>query len=211
MGNIKDWTLFEDQNILLLNKPIGVAVQSASTSQISIENLLIESLGEYHIITRIDQVVSGIVIVAKNKDSASLLTKKLKRDQIIKQYVALVEGHPVSASKSLQNNLVKQGNKAYVKSPGKKAILIYKTKKQLDRYTFLNIQLKTGRFHQIRCQLGHMGHPIKGDVKYGARRSNKEKGIYLHCESITITNYPDEGNHLSIKAPFPSMKLWDLQ
>lgn len=211
MIDLKTLIAHEDDHLLVLNKPNGIPVQTAALDITSIESLLIDYLGDYHIISRIDQVVSGLLLIAKDKPTASSFSKRLKKQQVDKTYIAIVEGHPSKASATLTNRLVKKGSKAFVnKSEGKNAILHYNTIKKLDNYTILSIRIETGRFHQIRCQLAHMGHPIKGDLKYGSRRSNKEGGIYLHCKSVNILEYPLEDNKLSIDIDYPSMKLWDL-
>jgi 23S rRNA pseudouridine1911/1915/1917 synthase len=212
MSEEKNKIVYEDDDILIINKDLGFAVQSADKEAATIETYLKEHYEEYFIITRIDQVVSGLVLIAKNKPMANRLTRKLKANKIKKSYVVLVEGHPEPEQQIINKSLIKKGSKAYVSKQGKKAMLMYETIKRLDRYTFLNIGIEHGRFHQIRCLLGHIGYPIKGDVKYGARRSNREgKGIYLHCDRMEIPDYSDNFGDLTIEAGFPSMKLWELK
>ncbi len=211
MNNLKELIVFEDEDLVVFNKPIGIPVQTADKTITSIESLLSSYLAEYYIINRIDQVVSGLVLVAKNRPMASKFTRKLKKQHVNKTYFVIVEGHPTNQTATLENKVYKKGLKSFVnKSEGKRSILHYSTTKVLDNYTILTVQTETGRFHQIRCQLAHIGHPIKGDVKYGSRRSNKEGGIYLHCRSVKIINYPSEGKYLLLNAEYPALKLWKL-
>ena len=211
MQEFKETILFEDDHILVLNKPLGVAVQTANEEEDSVESWLKKEYKTYHIITRLDQVASGIVLIAKDKPTSNWLGRRLTKPDLDKTYITLVEGHPAETRLTINKKLIKKGSKAFVNKNGKKAILHYSVINKLDRFTFLKIKIEFGRFHQIRCLLGHIGHSIKGDVKYGSRRNNKgEKGIYLHCSELNITGYGENKELLTIKAPPPSMKLWEL-
>jgi 23S rRNA pseudouridine1911/1915/1917 synthase len=176
--------IFEDDDLIVINKSCGVAVQSKEDDIVkyfSNEKKLI-----IHPLTRLDQSVSGLALFAKNAKSAASFTILLNNGKISKQYIAIVEGHVVENEGRLEHKLLKIGQKAVVSDKGKNCVLIFKKTASLDRYTKLNIELETGRFHQIRAQLSAAGYPIKGDVKYNSRRSNKEGGIYLHCQMLAI-------------------------
>ncbi len=207
---IKDHTVFEDQNLIIINKPIGIPVQTSDKNQLSLESLFQAEYDYFHFINRIDQAISGLVMVSKSPEATKHIWQLMKDEPIEKYYMALVEGHPISTADTLTHFISKKGNRAIHNIKGKKSILSYETHQKLDRYTFLKIKLETGRFHQIRFQLAQIGHPVKGDVKYGARRANKERGIYLHSHSIIIRNYYGPSRNLSINASFPSMNLWNL-
>jgi 23S rRNA pseudouridine1911/1915/1917 synthase len=176
--------IFEDANIIVINKPCGMAVQSKEEDIIkyysSVKNI------ELHPITRIDQSVSGLSLFSKNAKSAALMTRMLKEGKISKSYTAVVEGIVQNPEGILEHKILKVGQKSIVSEQGKDCSLHYKVVHKLDRYTRLEVTSYTGRFHQIRAQLSAIGHPIKGDLKYHSRRSNKEGGIYLHCQLITL-------------------------
>jgi 23S rRNA pseudouridine1911/1915/1917 synthase len=211
MLDFNDMIVYEDDHIIVLNKPLGLAVQTADENTPSIENWLASNYENYYLITRLDQVVSGLVLIAKDKPTSNWLGRRINKPDLDKTYLALVEGHPKEKRLTVSKRLIKKGSKAYVNKNGKKAVLHYEVLNQLDNYTFLKVKIEFGRFHQIRCLLGHIGYPIKGDVKYGSRRNNKgEKGIYLHCNELKIEGYGDKKQPLTINAPHPSMKLWEL-
>lgn len=202
--------LYEDAYTLVINKGIGMPVQTLSPSDLSIENLLKDKGLEYHIITRLDQPVSGLCLIAKTKKAAAFYSSRLRSNEIKKEYHVIVEGHLPKDEDTLIHHLIKKGSKSFVDALGKASELSYKTIQKLDRYTIISALLQTGRFHQIRAQLSHIGHPIKGDLKYGARRSNKEGGLYLHSATMELELYKSDHGSLSINAPYPSMPLWQL-
>ena len=134
-------------------------------------------------------------------------------EHIQKTYWAIVQNAPKQPQAKLENWLVRneKQNKSYVAKPGTKdaklAILTYATIATSDNYTLLEIQLQTGRHHQIRCQLAAIGCPIKGDLKYGAKRSNPDGGISLHARQIAFI-HPVSKQEICITAPVPNDKLW---
>lgn len=193
--------IFEDKDIIIFNKPCGIAVQST-------EDDIIKSHAQtfgimLHAITRLDQAVSGLTLFAKHSKAAAHYTTMLSDLKINKWYTAIVEGKIEAMEGQLTHKLMKKGQKAVVSRDGKLASLTYKKIATLDRYTKLEVALMTGRFHQIRAQLSAAGHPIKGDLKYGSRRSNKEGGIYLHCHKMQM---PHNGKVLQVEAEPPKDK-----
>ncbi len=180
------------------------------------------------VVHRIDRPVGGVVLFAKTSKALTRLNDMLRQGEIHKTYWALVEGHPEKEEDTLTDYLVSDGriNKTFVSTPGKpeakksgqgkpeakklgqgkpeakKATLHYRTIARGDRYTLLEVNLLTGRKHQIRCQLANIGHPIKGDLKYGARRSNPDGSISLLARRIEFT-HPVSKEPISVEAPLP--------
>jgi 23S rRNA pseudouridine1911/1915/1917 synthase len=201
--------LFDDPNVLIVNKDKGVAVQSKNKEE-ALENILSAELNiDLHTITRIDQPVSGIVIFAKTKEAAADLSGQLIRNRMQKTYYAIVEGL-IEHDGFLEHKLSKGKNKKAIEDDsGQNARLTYRVVKKLDKYTIISIRISTGRFHQIRAQLAINGNAVKGDLKYGAKRSNEGGGIYLHCKQLNCF-HPISGKKISVEASFPAMKLWQF-
>ncbi len=182
----------------------------------NLKNLL-ESYAKHdlHIINRIDRPVSGLALFAKNVTAAHIFTEQIKEKKIRKTYLAIVEGKPKKAEGELTDYLLKsKANKSIVVQEGdkdaKKAILKYETVLELDNYTILKVELITGRFHQIRSQLANYGCPIKGDVKYGARRKNKDRSIYLHAYQLSFRHPVTSDYKRYVVPPNPNDSLWKL-
>jgi 23S rRNA pseudouridine1911/1915/1917 synthase len=177
--------IFEDDFLIVINKPAGVPVQNDKTGDPSIQLQLEQKLGQsLFILNRVDRPVSGLTLFAKNKDIASSLSILTQEKKIKKSYLAAVENEPVPNQGRLTHILEKKKNKAYVtrsSKGGKTAELDYRLIGKSNRYYFIEIDLITGRFHQIRAQLASINCPVKGDVKYGARRSNPDRSIHLHA------------------------------
>ncbi len=176
--------IYDDKDMLIINKACGIAVQSKEED--IVKTFCLANNIALHPITRLDQAVSGLTLFAKNPTSAALLTEMLDNKKINKYYTAVVEGQIAENEGRLKHQLLKTGQKTVVSDKGKLCVLTYRKIANLDRYTKLEIQTETGRFHQIRAQMSAIGHPIKGDLKYNSKRSNKEGGIYLHCHKISI-------------------------
>jgi len=216
--------LFEDNHLLVINKRIGDIVQGDKTGDKPLSEVAKEYLAEKYnkpgkvflgVVHRLDRPTSGIVIFAKTSKSLERLNKMLRDKTIEKTYWALVEGHRENNKETLIHYLKKnpKNNKSSAfskESPDtKKAILHTEELLRLDRYTLLEINLETGRHHQIRCQLSVTGNPIKGDLKYGSKRSNKNGGIHLHAAKIKFI-HPVKKEELTLHAPLPEDELWQL-
>ncbi len=213
--------VYEDNHIIIVNKSSGEIVQGDKTGDTPLSEHVKNYLKEKYnkpgnvfcgVVHRIDRPVSGLVIFAKTSKALERLNKMLRDGNIHKTYWALVEGVPGCQEKTLENFLVSDGriNKTFVsdcRNPeAKKSILRYKTVARGDRYTLLEVNLLTGRKHQIRAQLSANGNPIKGDLKYGARRSNRDGSISLQAHRIEFI-HPVSGQRISLEIPpLPDMQ-----
>lgn len=210
--------IYEDNHIIIVNKRVGEIVQGDKTGDEPLSETLKIWLKEKYakpgnvfcgVVHRIDRPVSGVVVFAKTSKALSRLNSMIRNGEIKKTYYALVEGFPKHPEATLENMLISDGhlNKTFIARPGqtgaKKAVLKYHTLTKGDRYSLLEIRLLTGRKHQIRCQLAAMGHPIKGDLKYGSRRSNPDGGISLHARKIEFI-HPVSRIPISVEAPLPA-------
>lgn len=195
--------LYEDNHIIIVNKEVGEIVQGDKTGDTPLSEIVKLYLKEKYnkpgnvfcgVVHRLDRPVSGVVIFAKTSKALTRLNEMLRKGEIHKTYWALVEGKPARPAARLENMLVSDGrmNKTFPARPGekeaKRCVLEYKTVAEGDRYTLLEINLLTGRKHQIRAQLSINGNPIKGDLKYGARRSNPDGGISLMAKKIEFVH-----------------------
>ena len=209
--------IYEDNHIIVVNKKPGEIVQGDKTGDTPLSELLKQYLKEKYnkpgnvfcgVVHRIDRPVGGLVIFAKTSKALERLNKMLREGRIHKTYWALVQGKPEETAATLRNYLKSDGriNKTFVTSDrdpeGKESVLKYQTIAEGDRYTLLEIELLTGRKHQIRAQLSNTGHPIKGDLKYGARRSNPDGGISLLARKISFI-HPVSKQLISLEAPLP--------
>lgn len=184
-----DLIIHEDKDFIVLNKPAGVGSQDDQTGDASIFSWAEQyARQKLHLVNRIDRPVSGLILCTKTRKAGQLI---LDGKSIKKQYLALVA--PIEPESSTLSDFIKKDGKtkkAYIsdteKGGYKPCTLTYATRHVLDNYHLLDITTETGRFHQIRAQLAHAGHPIKGDVKYGARRSNKDRSVDLHAYKMEI-------------------------
>ncbi|MCD4665428.1 MAG: RNA pseudouridine synthase, partial [Bacteroidales bacterium] len=166
------------------------------------------------VVHRLDRPVSGIVIFAKTGKALSRLNIMLRDKQIKKKYWAVVKNPPPAETEHLVHYLLRnqQKNKSFVskntKKDAKKAELIYRHIKSSDKYHLLEIELLTGRHHQIRAQLSNIGCPIRGDVKYGYPRTNEDASIHLHARRIEFI-HPVNKKNIFIEADTPNEVLWN--
>lgn len=209
--------LFEDNHLIVVNKKVGEIVQGDKTG----DECLAETLKAYiagrdskpgqvfiGVPHRLDRPVSGVCVFAKTSKALSRLCEAFRESDAHKTYWALCCSKPAKPEGHLEDWLVRneKQNKSYIVSAGrdgaKLAKLNYKYLRSTDRYHLIEVELLTGRHHQIRCQLSHLGCPIKGDLKYGAPRSNPDGGICLHARSITFI-HPVRKEPLTITAEVP--------
>ena len=215
--------LFEDNHIIIVNKRSGDITQGDKTGDQPLSDVIkayvkekYNKPGEVFIGTvhRLDRPTSGIVIFARTSKALTRLNKMLRDKIIDKTYWALVKNAPNKASDTLTNFLKKdtKKNKSFVYKKeiegSKKATLHYTVLKKLENYSLLEIDLETGRHHQIRTQLSHIGCVIKGDLKYGASRSNKDGSISLHARKIKFI-HPVSKEEIAITAPTPIDVIWN--
>lgn len=215
--------LYEDNHIIAVNKTCNEIVQGDKTGDIPLSETVkayikekYNKLGEVFlgVTHRLDRPTSGVVLFARTSKALTRLNDMFKsHEQIRKTYWAIVQGAPKIPEARLENYLVRNEaqNKSYIAKPGAKeaklAVLSYKTLVRGDNYTLLEINLETGRHHQIRCQLAAIGCPVKGDLKYGAKRSNPDGGICLHARRIEFI-HPVSKQEICITAPVPDDALW---
>ncbi|MFT5761001.1 MAG: 23S rRNA pseudouridine1911/1915/1917 synthase [Polaribacter sp.] len=215
--------LFEDNHIVIVNKRAGDISQGDKTGDKPLSDVVKEYIKEKYnkpgdvflgVVHRLDRPTSGIIIFARTSKALERLNKMLREKTIQKTYWAVVKNQPKENTDTLIHFLKKnpKNNKstAYTKEidGSKKAVLHYKTIKKLDNYSLLEIDLETGRHHQIRCQLSTIGSPIKGDLKYGFNRSNKDGSIHLHARKINFT-HPVSKEEISIIGPVSKDPIWD--
>ena len=215
--------IYEDNHILVVNKRAGDIVQGDKTGDKPLSDVVKEYIKDKYnkpgnvylgTVHRLDRPTTGLVIFAKTSKALPRLNKLFATKNINKTYWAIVKNQPPKTEGTLINWLKKnpKNNKStsYIKEipESKKAILHYKILKALDNYFLLEINLETGRHHQIRSQLSSIGCAIKGDLKYGFDRSNKDGGIHLHARKIQFT-HPVSNEDLRITAPLPKDPIWD--
>ncbi|MBK8624637.1 MAG: RluA family pseudouridine synthase [Saprospiraceae bacterium] len=206
----------ETEDFIVILKKNGIAVQVTDKDVDDLETVLSSRYKEkVHVLNRIDQPVTGLVIFGKNKNFAAHFTEMLKERTVKKTYLALVAGQPNSEPTELRHYLKKLHNRAMTADEKvddffKEAVLVYALLQSFDNYHLLKIDLKTGRFHQIRAQLATMEMPIKGDLKYGSRRPNLDRSIGLLSYKLEFT-HPFTGKIHIYKAPLPTNDvLWSL-
>ena len=210
--------IYEDNHIIVVNKEPGEIVQGDKTGDTPLSEIIKDYLKEKYnkpgnvfcgVVNRIDRPVGGLVIFAKTSKALQRLNKMIRDGEIHKTYWALVEGKLEKPEAELRNFLKSDSriNKTFISKPSdpeaKESVLRYKTVAQGDNYTLLEVNLLTGRKHQIRAQLSAIGHPIKGDLKYGARRSNPDGSISLLARKINFI-HPVSKEKIELEAPIPS-------
>lgn len=214
--------LLEDNHLIVINKKASQIVQGDKTGDVPLSEHLKNYLKvKYNkpgkvflgVVHRLDRPVSGAVVFARTDKALSRMNEIFRSRDVQKVYWAIVEQRPALTEGKLINWLNKneKQNKSYVVKEGNagalRAELDYKLLASSDKYHLLEVQLYTGRHHQIRCQLANMGCIIKGDLKYGAKRSNPDASISLHARSISF-KHPVKGERVEIVAPVPDDKLW---
>lgn len=215
--------LYEDNHIIIVNKASGEIVQGDKTGDKPLCDIVREWLKAKYdkpgnvflgVVHRLDRPVTGAVLFAKTSKALSRLNKMFaSHENVRKTYWAIVGNRPPQESGTLTHWLTRNGQtntaRAYDREvPGsKKAILDYRLISSSDKYFLLEVTLHTGRHHQIRCQLSKIGCPIRGDLKYGAPRSNPDGSISLHARSLSLT-HPVSMKPIDVVAPVPDTNLW---
>ena len=213
--------LYEDNHIIAINKKSGDIVQGDKTGDAPLSDFVKAYIkkkynkpGEVFLgtIHRLDRPTSGVVLYARTSKALSRMNEQFREKKVQKTYWAVVDNPPANNSGTLENYLLKnqKQNKSYVTKAvdGKYAILDFKLIKKLDNFYHLEIKPKTGRHHQIRVQLAHIGCVIKGDLKYGARRSNKDASIHLLAQKLEFL-HPVKKEPIRIIAPAPKDSIWE--
>ena len=215
--------LYEDNHLIAVNKRVGDIVQGDKTNDTPLSEIVKEYLKQKYnkpgavflgVVHRLDRPTSGLVIFAKTSKALKRMNQLFVDKKIDKTYWALVRNAPQQQKDTLTHWLKKNPKtnttKVYPKEvkDSKKAILHYKILSKLQRYSLLKITLETGRSHQIRSQMAYIGCPIKGDLKYGAKRSNTDGGIHLHAKKVQFI-HPVSKDSITINASLPDEKLWN--
>ncbi|GHT52327.1 RNA pseudouridine synthase [Bacteroidia bacterium] len=214
--------IHEDNHIIAVNKTNSEIVQGDKTGDEPLSEVVRQWLKAKYskpgnvfigVVHRLDRPVSGVVIFAKTSKALPRLCGMFRDGEVQKTYWAIVKNRPPQDEGELVHYLVRnvKQNKSYANDKevpnSKKAILSYKLIARSDNYHLLEVDLKTGRHHQIRCQLAKMGCPIKGDLKYGFDRSNPDGGISLHARQAQFI-HPVSKEKIDIVAPAPQDNLW---
>lgn len=215
--------VYEDNHIIIVNKTASEIVQGDKTGDIPLSETVKQYLKEKYskpgnvflgVAHRLDRPVSGLVVFAKTSKALARLNDMFRNSEVKKTYWAIVKQCPPAEEGELVHYLVRneKQNKSYaydkeVKN-SKKAVLNYRLIGHSQNYYLLEVDLKTGRHHQIRCQLAKMGCPIKGDLKYGFPRSNPDGSICLHARRVRFI-HPVSKEPIDITAPVPSGNLWN--
>ena len=214
--------VYEDNHIIVVNKTSSEIVQGDKTGDTPLSEMVKQYLKEKYnkpgnvfigVTHRLDRPVSGLVVFAKTSKALPRLNEMFRNGEVKKTYWAIVKECPKETEGELVHYLVRneKQNKSYaydkeVKN-SKKAVLHYKLIGHSQNYYLLEVDLKTGRHHQIRCQLAKMGCPIKGDLKYGAQRSNPDGSICLHARRVRFV-HPVSKELIELEAPLPPGNLW---
>ena len=214
--------LFEDNHLIIVNKPCGLLVQGDKTGDIPLLEIIRKYIKNKYdkkgnvflgLVNRIDRPTSGIVIFAKTSKALSRMNEILKNREIRKIYWLIISNKFESKEGKLEGWFTKNSkkNKSFFstneKDKSKFGSLTYKKIQTLEKYCKIQVELITGRHHQIRCNFSNIGYPILGDLKYGSKRSNKDGGIYLHSREIEFI-HPVSKEIIKITANPPATGLW---
>jgi len=214
--------LYEDNHIIIVSKNCNEIVQGDKTGDRPLSETVKDYIKEkYHkpgdvflgVVHRLDRPVSGLVVFARTSKALTRLNEMFRKGEVQKTYWAITQEQPPQTAGTLKHWIVRneKQNKSYAydtERPGAKlAELDYRLIGQTERYNLIEVNLKTGRHHQIRCQLAHIGCHIKGDLKYGARRSNPDGGISLLARRVSFV-HPVSKKTITIEAPLPDDNLW---
>ena len=214
--------VYEDNHIIIVNKQSGEIVQGDKTGDTPLSDIVKQYIKDKYnkpgnvflgVVHRLDRPVSGLVVFAKTSKALSRLNEIFRTGDVHKTYWAIVKKNDIAPEATLTDWLTRneRQNKSYAHNrevPGaKKAVLSYKVRSVSDNYMLLEVRLMTGRHHQIRCQLAHMGCPIKGDLKYGSPRSNPDGSISLMSRRVEFV-HPVSKETIAVEAPVPNDRLW---
>lgn len=214
--------VYEDNHIIIVYKESGEIVQGDKTGDTPLSDIVKDYIKEKYqkpgnvflgVVHRLDRPVSGLVVFARTSKALSRLNEMFRNGEVHKTYWAITKNMPAIEEGRLEHWLVRneKQNKSYAytkEKPGaKKAVLEYKMIGRTDNYSLLEVRLLTGRHHQIRCQLAAMGCPIKGDLKYGAQRSNPDGSISLLSHRVEFV-HPVSKERIDVTSPVPADNLW---
>ncbi len=216
--------LYEDNHIIIVSKTVNEIVQGDKTGDVTLLDTVKAYIKEKYnkpgevflgLTHRLDRPTSGIVIFARTSKALSRMNELFRKGEVHKTYWAITAKRPPEDEGTLRNMVYKneKQNKSYLAHPGtndaKEAVLNYRIISVSDRYYLWEIDLLTGRHHQIRCQLSAIGCPVRGDLKYGYPRNNPDGGLSLHARRVTF-EHPVSHIQIDVTAPVPQEKMWQV-
>lgn len=216
--------VYEDNHLIIVYKESGEIVQGDKTGDVPLSETVKAYIKEKYnkpgdvflgVVHRLDRPVSGLVIFARTSKALSRMNDMFRRGEVHKTYWAITKNFPTNTEGTLTNWLVRneKQNKSYAYNRempnAKQAVLNYRMVARSDNYSLLEVNLLTGRHHQIRCQLAHIGCPIKGDLKYGAARSNPDGSISLLSHKVQFV-HPVSKKEIELVSPLPEDALWQV-
>lgn len=214
MKRISELVLYKDHHLIALNKPAGLPVQEDKTGDPSAHRMAMAyAHRDLYLVHRLDRRVSGVVVFAKTKEAAALMSKQWEENKVKKIYLGIVPTADIPAAGQLKHYLTYDNklNITYTsdepKAGADEALLHYQVLQQFDNFMLLRIDLITGRKHQIRAQLSALGVPIRGDIKYGSKRTNPDGTIDLHAYKLQF-QHPSKQEYMKVIAPLPEEGLW---
>jgi 23S rRNA pseudouridine1911/1915/1917 synthase len=214
MKRISELVLYKDHHLIALNKPAGLPVQEDKTGDPSAHRMAMAyAHRDLYVVHRLDRRVSGVVVFAKTKEAAALMSKQWEENKVKKIYLGIVPTADIPAAGQLKHYLTYDNklNITYTSDEAKagadEALLHYQVLQQFDNFMLLRIDLITGRKHQIRAQLSALGVPIRGDIKYGSKRTNPDGTIDLHAYKLQF-QHPSKQEYMKVIAPLPEEGLW---
>jgi 23S rRNA pseudouridine1911/1915/1917 synthase len=214
--------VYEDNHVIVVNKSSGEIVQGDKTGDLPLSEMVRQYIKDAYakpgavflgVVHRLDRPVFGLVLFARTSKALERLNRMFANGEVHKTYWAITKNLPPKEEGRLENWIVRneKQNKSYAydteRPHSKKAILDYKVVGRTDNYCLLEVNLHTGRHHQIRCQLAHIGCPIRGDLKYGAPRSNPDGSISLLARRLEFV-HPVSKQTIAVEAPLPDDNLW---
>ena len=214
MKRISELVLYKDHHLIALNKPAGLPVQEDQTGDPSAHRMAMAyAHRDLYLVHRLDRRVSGVVVFAKTKEAAALMSRQWEENKVKKIYLGIVPTADIPAIGQLKHYLTYDNklNITYTSDEPKvgadEALLHYQVLQQFDNFMLLRIDLITGRKHQIRAQLSALGVPIRGDIKYGSKRTNPDGTIDLHAYKLQF-QHPSKQEYMKVIAPLPEEGLW---
>jgi 23S rRNA pseudouridine1911/1915/1917 synthase len=214
MKRISELVLYKDHHIMALNKPAGLPSQQDKTEETSAHRMAMAyAHRDLYIVQRLDRRVSGVLVFAKTKQAAAALAKQWEGNKVKKIYLGIVPTADIPPAGELRHYLTydNKQNITYAHtepaSGADEALLHYQVLQQLENFMLLRIDLISGRKHQIRAQLAALGVPIRGDIKYGSKRTNPDGAIDLHAYKLQF-QHPAKQEYMKIIAPLPEEGLW---
>ncbi|MEI6891375.1 MAG: RNA pseudouridine synthase [Pontiella sp.] len=212
--------VFADNHLLAVNKPAGWLTQDSGTGLRNLEDWAREWVRVdknkpgavfLNAVHRIDKAVSGVVLFARTSKALTRMNEEIRNRKVTKVYHVLVEGMPKKSADKLVHWMIHENHRARICKKGQKgaqeAVLSYRTLPKVGTFQCLEVDLETGRYHQIRAQLSAIGNPIAGDEKYGARKKTKAGDIALHSRELHIS-HPTRKEPLKMVAPYPTSSSW---